>query len=1037
MEFRILGPVELWSDGRRHAVGRTKERCVLAILAQTPGVPVPMEKLVNWLWDGAEPPGARANLHTYVSRLRARLSSIGDDATIGTLRPGGYVLQADSKDIDLHRFRNLRRQARAIAASGDDERALELLRGAHALVHGRPLADLSSAWADGIRRAIEDELLGATLERVEVELRLGHHTDLVSELRVLVEEHPYNEKLVEHLMKALYRAGRHADALTVYHDASHRLWKELQTQPCPELQELQARILRRDRTLLPVPRARVVVSDPRRTLPDDIRHFTGREEEVRALIEVASPTRPRRPTVIALDGMPGVGKTVLAVHLAHRLAEEYPDGQLYLDLHGLDAEQEATTPAAALDALLRMLGIQGVPPSVEERTALWRAELAGRRVLVVLDNARGREQIQPLLSSAPGCLTLITSRRRLVGLDDVWSHSIDVMSPSDAADLLERAIGPDRASPPGDIAEVVALCGHLPLAIQLVGNRLRHRRAWTSAVLAKRLAARNRRLAEIRAADREITAAFDLSYRGLAPRVRRGFRRLGLHLGADFALHGAAAITGEPPGDADRLIEELLDHHLLTEPMEGRYRFHALVRDYARQRAAGEDSESVRRDAVWCQLDHAVSAALLADRLLHAHGRDLGRDVPPPDPAPFATPAEADAWMTAEYANLLAAAEYAESVGALRHTALLAHALAGYLDAGGHWDRADVLHRRAVEAWRELGEAAGEAQALLDLSGVRFRTGQYGEALDHARASLEIYRSLGDARGEADVLAHRGLILWQRSLYRDALTSSRGALAIRRSLGDRRGEARVLDHIAIFLEFVGRYQEAADRRNTALEIYASIDDPRGLLMSLNNQGDLMLRLGRVDAARGYYEDASRVMPEMSRQHDAIWRNNMARIHLHTGRYDEALTGFRYALLTYRQIGDKRNEIETLIEIGTTYFGMGQHGEALIHFEQALAFSRRISEMFEQAKALRRIGEVLLADERLADADEAFREALKLAGVIGEPYERAKVLEGLGRLHLRRGARHNARRCWRQALRFFERAGMPSESETLRTLLEAV
>jgi DNA-binding SARP family transcriptional activator/tetratricopeptide (TPR) repeat protein len=1042
VEFRVLGPVELWSDGRRHDIERAKERCVLAILLQTPGRPVSVDRLVGCLWDGDPPPRARADIYTYVSRLRHRLRAISADATIAKFRTGGYVLEVDHQSVDLHRFRTLREQARAIAESGDDDQAFALHRRAHLLLRGEPLAGLPGHWAAATRTAIEEELFAATLERVEVELRLGHHADLVSELRDLLSAHPYNEKLAAHLMEALYRGGRHAEALGVYHEVSHRMRADYGTAPVPALQELQRRILDGDRSLLPVPRSRPAGPTPRTTLPDDIRCFIGREKEIKELLDTASPTRPETlPTVIAIDGMAGVGKTVLSVHLAHRLADDYPDGQLYLDLHGYDADRPPTAPESALEALLGMLGIpaQRVPRSVEDRTALWRSELASRRVLVVLDNAAGREQIRPLLSAAPGCLTIVTSRRRLVGLDDVRSHSLGLFSPSDAARLFELAIGPERAPDPADVAEVVRLVDHLPLAVQLVGNRLRHRTAWTVADLARRLADHNRRLAEIRAEDREITAVFELSFRGLDARARRAFRRLGWHLVPDFTLDAAAATIGASRADADRALDDLLDHHLVVEVTEGRYRFHNLIREYARQLAETEESAAERAASTRRQLDHHTATALLADRLRYPHGRRIASALapPPPDAAPFTTAEEAGDRLAAEYPTLLLIADIAAERRSASHVALLAHALARFLEEEGHWERAAVLHERAVGAWRELDDLSGEAQALLDLSVVRFRTGQYGEALDRAAESRRIYQAIADRRGVADVLAHRALILWHRSRYDDALDSSREALEIRRSLGDRRGEARVLDHIAIFLEFVGRYQEAADRRNAGLKIQKDIDDPRGLQMSLNNQGDLMLRLGQVSAAHAYYKDAAAAVPDMARQHGAIWRNNMARIALHTGRHGEAIDGFRYALHTYRQIGDRRNEIETLIEIGTTYARMERRGEALIHFEQALALSREISELFEQTKALRRIGEVLLADGRPADAEAAFRDALRLAGETGEPYERARSLDGLGAVHLRNRSRYAARRCWRQSLRFYDRAGMTAEADAVRALLARV
>jgi DNA-binding SARP family transcriptional activator/Tfp pilus assembly protein PilF len=1040
VEFRILGPLELWSDGRRHEVERAKQRLVLAILLQTPGRPVSRDKLIDYVWDGDAPPKARDNLYSHVSRLRGLLGRLDGNVSIDTFRPGLYVLHADELTIDLFRFKMLRRQARAISESGDDKQALDLLRRALDLWHGEPLANVSGGWAERTGRSLEDEFFATTLERVEIELRLGHHADLVTELSDLVIEHPYNEKLVCHLMEALYRGGRQAEALQVYGDARNRLREALGTDPGEEPQELYRRILAGDRTLLPVPRAQPAAFAPRSTLPDDIRLFTGREEEITQLLAMASSTGPgyaAHPTVIAIDGMAGVGKTVLSVHLAHRLAGEYPDAQVYIDLHGYDADHAATDPGTALDTLLQMLGIpaQRIPRSIEDRTALWRSELARRRVLVVLDNAAGHEQIRPLLSSAPGCLTLVTSRRRLVGLDDVRSISLDVLSPADAGRLLERAIGPGRSPTSSDLAEVVRLCGFLPLAIQLVGNRLRHRTAWTVAALAKRLA--GRRLAEIRAEGREITAVFDLSYRGLAPEARLAFRRLGLHLGPDVTLHSAAAAIGGGLADADRAIEDLLDQHLLTEPAEGRYRFHGLIREYARQLAESEDPPAERADAVRRQLDHYVSTALIADRLLYPLGRRLGSGpvIPLPDPEPIETAEQAREWLATEYQNLLAFAEYDVTERSPVHTALLAHALARHLEAEGHWDKAATLHEHAVGAWRELEDAAGEAQALLDLSLVRFRTGQYGEALDEARESLGIYRSIGDQRGEADVLDHVGLIHWQQSRYREALTYSRKGLLIRRATGDLYGEARALDHIAIFLEFTGRYRDATDSRMRALSIHAEIDDSSGRQMALNNMGDLKLKIGEVTSALTYYSEAETAAAQMGRQHEAIWWTNLANVFQHTGRCEEALARYRTALRTYKEIGDRRSEVETLIAIGSTFQRMGQFGEALIHHQRALSLAREIAERYEEVRALRSVGEALLNSRRFAAAMNWYQGAVNLAHQIGEPLERARSLEGMGSVLLHVRGRAAARKRWKQALRLYERIRLPAEAEAVRTLLE--
>lgn len=1044
VEFRILGSVELWVDGQRCDLGTAKERCVLAVLLMTPGQPVSAERLVDRVWGENPPSKARDNLYTYVSRLRRRIDRLGGGASIASSRSGGYTLHVDAEAIDLHRFLLLLKQARAIADSGDDEHALALLREATRSWRGEPLADLFGDWAERTRKVLEDQLLTATLDRVEIELRLGRHADLVGELSELVARNPFHEKLVEHLIMALYRCGRQAEALRVYHEATHRLRDELGTSATPDLQELHQRILRGDRTLLPVPRARSPHVDPHNNLPLDLRFFVGRESEISELLASVSPAGPANMgehspvTVVAIDGMPGIGKTVFAVHLAHRLADQYPDGQLYLDLRTYDADQPAVDANTALDTLLRLLGVPvgRIPVALDDRAALWRTELAHRRVLVLLDNAAGHDQIRPLLPGAPGCLAILTSRRRLAGLDDVRSRSLDVLSAADAARLFSVVVGPGRAMDGDDITAVVRLCGYLPMAIQLTGNRLRHRPAWSVADLAGRLAQDNRRLAEIRAENREITMAFELSYRGLTHQQRQAFRRLGLHLGCDFTRYAAAAAIGESLAAADRILDDLHDHHLVTEPARGRFGFHDLIRDYARQRAEGDDTEPERRQTAQRILDYYVSTADRADRLLYPHRRrnDLQLTHPPPDPVPIDTAAQARAWLRAEHENLLAIANHSPAHGRSGHVGLLAHLLAANLDTDGHWEKAALLHERAITVWRERGDRPRMAQALADLSVIRFRSGQYGAALEHANEALAMYRSLVDRRGEADVLDHIGLIHWHQSRFAEALSYCRNALEIRRSLSDRRGEAQSLDHTAILLDYTGRYREAADFRQRTLAIYAEIKDSHGQQMAMNNMGDLQLRLGRVGAALDFYQEAAEVGSEMGRQHEAIWLNNMADIHRHTLRHDDALYGYRRALRTYQEIGDRRSEIETIIGIGATFQLMGQYGEALIHHQKGLAIAREICERYEESRALRCIGEVLLSSGRYALALEHFQQSMELADDLGTPYEKAKSLEGVGSVLLHTRGRTEARKRWEQALRIYERLGVP-EVRTLRSQLK--
>ncbi|MFI0479079.1 AfsR/SARP family transcriptional regulator [Actinomadura sp. 9N215] len=1037
MEFRILGPVELLIDGRRYDLGSTKERCVLAVLLLNPRQPVPAETLIRRVWDDSPPAKARQGLYTYITRLRHRLADV--DGVELLSRQGAYTIDVQDESVDLQRFRLLRDQARAIAESGDDEYALDHHRRAARLWRAAPLADLTGDWAERTRRSLEHEFLAATIERIDMELHRGHHPDLVRELSDLTERHPLDERPVERLMVALYRCGRPAEALDLYRRTHDRFVKEFGTDLGPALQELQQRILRTDPALLRVPGTQLNVDQRPHNLPHDVRAFVGREEELRQLLDAvplprepgaADPRAGPATTVIAIDGMPGVGKTALAVRLAHRLSAHFPDGHIFLELHAHDPRQEPVETSAALDTLLRMIGLPTtrVPRALDERSALWRSQLAGSRAIIVLDDATGHEQVRPLLPGSAGCLVIVTSRRRLTGLHDSFPLSLDVLPVRDAITLFTNVAGAGRSGADADLVAVVGHCGRLPLAVSMAASRLRHRRAWGVEDLLARLAPGDRRLDELRVEGHEITMVFEVSYRGLPPPLRAAFRAFALHPGPDLTAQAAAATLARPVREAERVLEELLDRHLITEPVGGRYRFHDLVHDYARRLAHQVDTEDERLRTVHRILDFYLAAADQADRLLSPHrpaGRVELRHVPPELP-PLRDEAHAAEWFAAEHDCLLNSAAEADRGGWPGHAAGLARALAGHLESRGHWDAASRLHIRAIAALRSLDDHAGTARALADLSLIRFRGGDYDAALEDAEKALKIYRSIGDRRGEADILAHLSLIHWHRSRFPAALARCQDALDIHRSLGDRRGEARNLDYSAIFLEYTGHYREAVRRRLTALAIFAEIDDPRGRTMALNNMGDLVLRMGDVDRAVEYYERTAAAAAELGRQHQAISLINMACVHRHTGAHEMALADYRKALSIAMEIGDRRSTIETLIGIGATFHNTGRYAEALVHHERALAISRTINERYEETLALRHLGETLAASGRYPVAVDHLRQACELADQIGVPYEAGKALESLGTALMHVQGMDQAHEHWQRALRVFESIGLPAE-----------
>ncbi|MEO3810635.1 BTAD domain-containing putative transcriptional regulator [Sphaerisporangium sp. B11E5] len=429
MEFRILGPVEFWAGGQRHDLGWAQARLVLAIMLMNPERPISTESIIGKVWDDDPPSNARDLLYPVVRRLRVRLDEFRSDVRLVT-HAGAYILETDPENIDYHRYRALHSKARSMAQLPDVESATRLYRVAASLWRGEPLSGLSGTWASRTRMTIEEVLLAGTVAQHEFELRHGRHADLVPTLADLTLRHPLNEKLVGLLMEALYRGGRQSEALAAFRDLRRRLVDAEGTDPGPELIALRDRILNADPSLLAG--RRPPAESPPNNLPRDNKTFTGRTDELRRLI--GGPAGHKGTTVITIDGMAGVGKTTLAIHAAHRLADAYPDGSLYLDLHGHSAEHESMEPATALARLLHYFGVlpARVPSGLDERAALWRTMVARRKVLILLDDASGHEQVSHLLPGGSSCLVIVTSRQRLTGLDGVRSVSLDVLPPKTA-----------------------------------------------------------------------------------------------------------------------------------------------------------------------------------------------------------------------------------------------------------------------------------------------------------------------------------------------------------------------------------------------------------------------------------------------------------------------------------------------------------------------------------------------------------------------------------------------------------------------------
>lgn len=1036
MEFRLLGPVELWEADQRHDLGSSKERCVLAILLCALGKSVPVDVLVDRVWDERPPPKARSSLYSYVARLRGRLQRVARSGEVRLERgSGSYTLEADPESVDLYRFRRLRAQASAIGDSGDDEQAALLLEEADKLWRGAALTGLAGSWADRTRDSLAGERLAATLDRITAEFRRGRHAEMLTEITDLVAEHPFTETLVEHLMVALNRSGRPAEALQVYRRTRDQLVRELGTDPSRALRDLHQRILIGDPELGPRPSASPASRTPATdNLPRDIPNFTGRTAELGWLRDVAAAEPARTAmVVVAIDGMAGSGKSTLALHAAHQLRDDFPGGRLYLHLHAHDATREPLDPAAGLDTLLRLLGVPAdrIPRTLEERATLWRTQLAYRRALVVLDDAASQEQLAPLLPGAASCLVIITSRTRLAGLAGIRELSLGVLSSTDAVTLFTSIADTVTASDQEHVAEITRLCGHLPLAIQLVASRLARRPAWSVSDLVERLSAAGDRTGEIYTSNPEIAASFALSYQELTEAQRRLFRRMSLHPGPDFTMPAAVAGAGASAADCERNLAALLDSRLLEEPVRGRYRLHDLIGAYARDLALGQDPESGRRETIRRTLDYYLYAADQADRILYPHRDRIDVQITrrPAEAPPFTSPQTARKWLTEELGNLLSAARQAAEGQWPEHAALISHVLAEYLQTRGRWEEATALHTQAISTWQMAGDRNGEARALTDLALVFTRTGRYGQALQNERQALAIFQAEADRHGEAAVLDQIGLVHWRSGRFREAISCHEQALLLWRALGDRHGEANSLAHSAMPIWHTGGYREALGRFGQALSVYRDMRDSQGEAKTLNNIAVVEEQLGQYDDALRRYQQAQAIARDAGdRLGEAITFNNMGIVYNWMGRSMESLANYRRALAIYRDIGYRSCEADVLNNIGSAFQRIHHLGEAAIHHQKALAVAHELAEPYQEARSLSGTGAVHLMGGHYDLALEDYRAALELSRLIGDLYQEALALDGIGGAHMHITGPPAAQAYWREALAIFEKIGVPEADE---------
>jgi DNA-binding SARP family transcriptional activator len=1036
MEFRVLGPTELWSAGEQYDLGPARERSALAILLLTPRTIVPAETLIDRLWGNQPPPKARESLSVYMTRLRTSLrEAVGDGVRLAG-RASGYVLDLDPDSVDLHQFRRIRRQASALCASGDYDHAIHVLREADALWRGPALAGIRGDWVARMRDSLEEERRAAILERVECELELGRHADLVSDLHGLLAQYPLDETFIAHQMTAMYWSGRPGDALSLFRQSRDAMIEEQGAEPGAVLSELHQRILRRDPELnVRLASRRTDQTAVLDTLPPESAEFVGRDDELAMLTgEHGDSTR-----VCVIEGMPGVGKTTLAVKAARLVAGHYPDGAFYLNFHTHDPATPPLDSAEALHRLLTMLNVPAaqIPDAVGERAALWRTQLSRRRAVVILDDAARHDQIRAMLPTSGRSLILITTRRRLPDLDVGRVLTLGVLSLDDAVRLFSKTAGSASSGNGGEIEAAVGLCGRLPLAIQLAAGRLTNGGKTDLAELVTELSSSSARLGGHSPSSQQVMAAFELSYRSLEPDHQRFFRRLGVNPCPDVSLQAAAALGDGTLAEAEKALSALLDHHLLIRAPAGQFRFHDLIRGYAAARAADEDQPSEQRQAVARLLDYYLYAADKTDRVLHPfrYRVEVTVSYPPAVIPPLGTEEDAAAWLDLEWRNIVQAAQYAGQHEWKRRCADLTHVLAGFAEVKGYWDEAITANTLALQASRDLADQGRIARACLQLSVVNQHIGRGDFTMSLAEEAAGIYQAQGDERGLAESLDHIGQAHHRGGGAREALAYFDEARTLYERVGNTHGMANTLSHSAISSWHLGRYPDSLDSLQEALSLYRDMRDKRGEAKTLNNLGKMQLHSGYHRDALESFQDSLVIFGQIGgTQSQAVVYHNIGTVYQYKGSYEKGLAAYRRALAIYRELGDLPNEGQVLNAIGQIYQSAECFDEALIHYEKARLIAEEIGDITEQVVTLRGIADLQRGSGQYCAAFENYNTALRLSREIGDPYEEAKALEGIAEATLSTQKPFAARIIFRQALDIFERLGVP-EAESARIRME--
>ncbi|WP_244615765.1 AfsR/SARP family transcriptional regulator [Stackebrandtia albiflava] len=1038
--MRLLGSVEVFDGRGWRSPGTPKRACVLSALALADGQPVSAQSLMDRVWDGFPPPTGRGVIHGHIAQLRNLLRD-EERATLSRADAGCYRLALPRESVDLFAMRHLAAQGKAAVTAGDTADGVALWRRAAALWRGDPLSGVPGSWAEGMRTALSSEYRDLLATMYRVELKRGRHAEVVSELSEVAAAHPLSEPLIAHLMVALYRCDRPGEALARYTALRERLSEELGNEPTDRLRRLHRRMVRQDPSLHHSATAATAATAPApehhvpAQLPTPPATFVGREPELAEIVALAAAEPPTGP--VLLHGMPGMGKTGLAVHAAHRLAPRFPDGQLFLDLHGYGHACGRVAPPEALRRMLTALGVAAaeLPENTEDRAALLRSVLTTRRILLLLDNAAEESQVRPLLPGAGGSMVVVTSRNRLPGLEGVHPIGLDVLSESEARDLLTGQGGRDvrNAEDAATAAEVAEMCGRLPLALRLAAGRLKVNPYWTFSDLRDRLADPAHRLTELSAGDSAVAPAVEASYRDLSAPHRRLLRMLSLLPEGHFGVGAATALVGGERRVTARLLEDLATSHLVTATGPDRYGMHDLIRLYSGQRRERDNPPEVQRAA----LDRMRAWYLYSARAARGVASRRWTPLPAPPPPADVTPETFDDsrhgrdWLHREQRAL--ATVVAESGGPTAW--LIADAMRLTLYVKGD---SDTLHDVSV-AGLAAADAADlplpRAAMLFNLAACDAITGRHERNLTRLDEALQYAVKAGSPHWEAQIQTQLGTGHMLRGDSARAIAACETALSLYRQVDPAQIDG-TLTVLALVCHRSGRLRQALAYLEESYALARTSGDEHQIIASANLAA-VNRELGDYPRAQGYAEAAIRLCRTVGAVvHESHVLDELALIHAAYGRTAEAVATAELGRRLAAESGDRRQQAAALATLAVCRLGTPAFAEDPAR--EAVAAARAIPATDVEIPALLATADVMLALGAPDDALSHAERALRLAREEGVGVAEGRALTRVARSHAARGEWEAAVAVGREALRNHLRTGhRPGQAETHECLAEAL